>query len=174
MGSGLQYKYGGKTRVLEDTSLRALASFARHVDRTPATRNAIAQADELSAVVQIAHSIGFTTVSEEVLVEACLGMTSSTWVWHPKGRRWSDHVFTLALTMLMDGKRVNSSGTELAQFYSYVEGCPAARRELLATRNRQELIAVARAHGFLISEACLEAWEKGKPTHANQDNTEAL
>lgn len=76
MGSGLQYKYGGKTRVLEDTSLRALASFARHVDRTPATRNAIAQADELSAVVQIAHSLGFSTVSEEVLVKACLGMTS--------------------------------------------------------------------------------------------------
>lgn len=143
-----------------DANLHTLAAFARHVDRQQTVREAIRAANHLGEVAAIAHRLGFATINEERLVEACLGTSHSSWVWHPQGRRWSDHVFILALAMLIDGKPVDSGGTELAQFYAYVEGCPAARQELMATRSRQELIAVARAHGFLVSEACLEAHQQ--------------
>jgi DNA-binding transcriptional regulator YiaG len=58
--------------------------------------------------------------------------------------------------------QLESSRAELAKFCAYVEACPADCRELMATRNRQELTVMVRAHSSLISEACLEAWEQHK------------
>lgn len=84
------------------SEIRALAEFARFVDRDSETRQAVKVAESLEDVASIAKSKGYPAVTARVLLKASHQLMTTRWIWQQYGREWKEHIFALSLVMLRE------------------------------------------------------------------------
>lgn len=148
----------------------ALADFARLVDSYQSLRAAVAQSPDLDAVARIAQGLGFKAVTPELLEQVSERIGNPGWVWSCRSREWHDRVYVFSLSLLFDKQDVKPESDrgegsasfppaveqELRHFFEYMRTCPQVQVELLLSKSRREVVGIAAAHGFLITEAALQ------------------
>jgi hypothetical protein len=155
------------TMPLDASEIKILADFARFVDREDIARTRIRNALTLDEVILIAHFYGFKEISIELFIKATNLLISTDWIWKKYGKRWSDHVFMLSLMMLTQDKicepeefellstnevasEVVNEENEAIAFYEYARLTRDLQIELKQARTIDEVVCVARSHGFLV------------------------
>jgi hypothetical protein len=154
---------------LDAFEIRILAEFARFVDKENIARTRIRNALTLDEVVLIAHFYGFREISIELFIKATSLLFNTDWTRKKYGKSWGVHVFTLTLMMLAQDKiceaeevqllntneatsEVVNAENEAIEFYEYAKLTKDIQEELRCSKTLDEVVEVARSHGFLVSK----------------------
>ncbi|MEA5414091.1 hypothetical protein [Synechococcus sp. BA-132 BA5] len=94
--------------------LRLLSEFARYVDASPAAVRLIGDAFNLGEVEMLAHRCGYTQITAELLEDAAGLLSRDDWVWNENGQRLSDHIFMMALALILQPRKLDVSLRQIA------------------------------------------------------------
>jgi hypothetical protein len=152
---------------LIEEELRAIADFARFVDKCMAARDMVVSCSSPNQVAKVARYYGYTKVTAELLEIARNKLNWTDWIWQKIGREWRDYVYILSLLSLSDegllDRKIDHASSqytdtrwnvysrfEIDTFYEYAKTTKEMQKELRASRSIEGVAKVAEAHGFYI------------------------
>lgn len=145
--------------MLSAKHLKGILEFTVFVDRFPATKARLLQAQSLTEVADVAKLLGFSWITPTLLFRATTQLESNRWIWESRGKQWAAHLAALPLhpprpAAASDGEHGSTPllGDEerSAAFYAYTKRSAAIQQQLRQARHIQEVIGIAREHGFLL------------------------
>jgi hypothetical protein len=145
--------------MLSAKDLKGILEFTVFVDRFPATKARLLQAESLSEVADVAKLLGFGWITPTLLFRATGQLESNRWIWENHGKQWASHLAALPLhpprpataTHLEHGSTpLIGDEARRAAFYAYTKRSAAIREQLRQARHIQDVIGIAREHGFLL------------------------
>lgn len=145
--------------VLSAEKLQSLSEFARYVDEYPPVRALIVAASSLAEVETLACKYGFPKVNVVLLKDAARLLSSHHWVWQEDGKRWSDHVFTMALALTLQEVSADAAlcriaedmhfrDAEVSRFHRFACRNPGIQAQLKSAIPMNEVVAIVRSFGL--------------------------
>lgn len=146
--------------MLTAKDLKGILEFTVFVDRFPATKARLLEAESLSEVAEVARLLGFGWITPTLLFRATGQLASNRWIWDTHGKQWATHLAALPLRppRPAPGERSGPAHTaallcaegRCAAFYAYTRRSRTIQEQLRRARHILEVISIARDHGFLL------------------------